>query len=124
VKEIPHKDDYIIIEKSSNRSKSVFWIFFGILGFIAIYMPFYGANLRYQTGTMFSKTFNFIGTTLMVLGGLMLIWGLFSLFCGSTSGGIKLMILGVLLIIIASYFLAPATIVASSSGREAPQGYH
>ena len=36
--------------------------------FIAVYVPFFGSNLQYQTGTIFKYIFNTIGTLCLVLG--------------------------------------------------------
>ena len=127
MKQIARKGDYIIVDKensSGGTTKAVFWIFFGIVGFIAIYMPFYGTNLRYQVGGAFSNTFNTIGVILFTLGTLMMLWGLLILFCGKNLSGIKLMLLGFLICYIGGFFLAPATLGSSSSGKDIPQGYH
>jgi len=116
--------DLIIIEKSSKKSKAIFWMFFGIIGFIAIYFPFFGPNLRYKTGSYISNTFNTLGTILVTIGALMMIWGLFTLFCGRAGGGVKMMLLGFVILFIGGWFLAPSLIGSTSTGREVPQGYH
>ena len=62
------KDRIIIYTKKERSSNKVFLAFLGILGFIAVYIPFFGSNLQYQTGTLFKFIFNTIGTLFLVLG--------------------------------------------------------
>ena len=64
----------IILEKVRNHNK-VAWIFAGILGFVAIYIPFFGADLRYQTGTVLKLVFNSIGTVCLTFGPLLIAFG-------------------------------------------------
>lgn len=64
----------IILEKERNHSKLA-WIFAGILGFVAIYVPFFGTNLRYQTGTVLKLIFNSIGTICLTFGPLLIAYG-------------------------------------------------
>jgi len=121
---MPYKDDYMMMGSKQRHDNLIFWVFFGILAFIAVYVPFFGPNLRYQTGTMLAKIFTTAGTILVSLGVLMFVWGLFTLFCGSRTGGVKIMILGFLLAFIGGYLLNPALIGASGTGKDIPRGYH
>ena len=122
---MPYKSNTIIIKKEDNKKFNVvFWVFFGIIGFLAIYFPFFGPNLRFQTGMMLSKVFTTVGTVLVTLGALMFIWGLLSLFCGRTSSGVKVMLLGFVMMFLGGYFINPALIGAGGTGREVPKGYH
>ena len=64
-----NKGDGIVIYIQKKRSPNkVFLAFLGILVFIAVYVPFFGSNLQYQTGTIFKFIFNTIGTLCLVLG--------------------------------------------------------
>jgi len=66
---LKNKGDRIIIySQKKKRSNKTFLAFLGILGFIAVYVPFFGSNLQYQTGTIFKFIFNTIGTLCLVLG--------------------------------------------------------
>jgi len=66
---LKNKGDRIVIyTKKEKRSNKIFLAFLGILGFIAVYIPFFGSNLQYQTGTIFKLIFNTIGTLFLVLG--------------------------------------------------------
>ena len=49
-------DDLIIIEKKKGTN-FILWFFFGFIGFIVIYFPLFGGNLRYTTGSFFSTIF-------------------------------------------------------------------
>ncbi|MFX1393524.1 MAG: hypothetical protein ACFFAH_08110 [Promethearchaeota archaeon] len=60
----------------------------------------------------------------MSFGVLLMVWGLFTLFCGSRTGGVKIMIMGFIMAFIGSYFLNPAIFGASGTGREVSSGYH
>ncbi|MFX0142287.1 MAG: hypothetical protein ACFFDN_52090 [Candidatus Hodarchaeota archaeon] len=119
-----NKDDYFYTGHSNNNLKPIFWIIFGIIGFIAVYLPLFGQNLRYQTGTFFGSLFNIIGSTFITIGIILMLWGIFTIVCGKAFGGIKLLILGVLLIYIGGFFVAPALFGVSSSGKEISEGYH
>ena len=71
-----------------------------------------------------SKFFTGIGTVLITLGALMFIWGLFTLFCGKSGSGVKVMILGFIMVFLGGYFVNPALLGVGSSGKEIPKGYH
>ncbi len=116
--------DYIIVEEEKGKTKLVFWVFFGILVFLGIYLPFFAPNLRYQTGAIFLKIFSTAGTIMVTLGVLLMIWGLFSLFCGRRGSGVKIMLLGFVLIYLGGYLVAPQVLGAGGSGEQIPKGYH
>ena len=117
--------DYIVIEENKKgKAHMTYWVFFGILVFIGIYLPFFAPNLRYQTGAIFIKIFSTAGTIMITLGVMLMIWGLFSLFCGRGGSGVKTMLLGFVLIYLGSYFIAPQVIGAGGSGEQIPKGYH
>ncbi len=121
---MPYKSDVIIIKKENKKSSVIFWIFFGIIGFLAIYFPLFGSNLRFQTGALLSKAFTTVGTILVTFGALMFVWGLFTLFCGKSGSGVKVMILGFVMVFLGSYFINPALLGVGSTGKEVPKGYH
>jgi len=119
------KNDYIIVqEKKDKGTKKIFLLFFGILAFIAIYFPLFGANMRYQTGSLLSQTFDIIGKLCIAIGGIMVVWGLLNLLCRRSMGGAALMIMGAILLFIGGWFAAPGTIGMMTTGKEVPKGYH
>ena len=43
--------------EKKRKSRTLTVVFFGILGFIAIWVPFFGMNLQYQIGSIFYLIF-------------------------------------------------------------------
>ncbi|MHA1294546.1 MAG: hypothetical protein ACTSQJ_18045 [Promethearchaeota archaeon] len=120
-----NQEEYIIIGKRKNSRRFIFWFFFGIITFIAIYFPFFGGNLRFSVGSSLSAVFHILGKISFSIGSLMMIWGLFTLLCTrSIKSGIPLMVIGFLLCLFGSYLLDPSIIGFSTFGKEVPQGYH
>lgn len=119
-----HKNTVIVLNKSDKKSKVVFWVFFGIIAFLAIWFPFFGPDLRFKTSATLSKAFTSVGTILVTFGVIMFMWGMLSLFCGRTSAGVKVMVLGAVLIFLGGYFITPSLVGAGSTGKRVPRGYH
>lgn len=105
------------------RGSKVFWVFFGIVAFAAIYFPFFGGNLRYQIGSFVSGIFEQIGTFLFYGGLILLGIGFIRMFTGGLKD-IKLALLGVLLLWVALNFFNPGLWGIVTHGKEVPQGYH
>jgi len=106
------------------KSNSVLWVFFGIIGFIAIYYPLFGGNLRYTTGAFFSNIFHTIGIVCCTLGVLIIVWGFLILICTKSMKAISLMLFGFVLILIGSFWLEPGTMGTITHGEAVPRGYH
>ena len=111
-------DYYVLGRKKS--SSYVYWFLFVIIAFIAIYFPFFGNNLRYQTGAAFSQTFETLGIVCNTVGGLFLLWGLSGLLCSKNIGAVKIMIIGALFLFLGSWLIDPSSIGSLSTGP----GYH
>jgi len=62
----------VIIQEKRRKPNKAFLVFLGILGFVAIYVPFFGSNLRFMTGTAFKLVFNYLGNFCLILGGALL----------------------------------------------------
>jgi peptidoglycan/LPS O-acetylase OafA/YrhL len=122
---LKNKGDGIIIYTQKRRSPSkVFLAFLGILVFIAVYVPFFGSNLQYQTGTIFKHIFNTIGTLFLVLGFTSLIINVLKIFLKKISiGGF---IVSILLLWIGAFLTGTSfTILGFLMGGERPPiGYH
>jgi len=118
---MPNKDDIIIINRKK-KTNFILWFFFGFIGFIAIYFPFFGSNLRYTTGTFFSNIFKLIGTICYTLGVLIMAWGFLMLICTRSYKAVTFMLFGFFLVLIGSFWLDPGSfgIIA----KEVPKGYH
>jgi len=106
------------------KNNSVLWVFAAIIGFIAIYYPLFGSNLRYTTGNLFSNIFHTIGTVCLTLGVLIFIWGFLFLICTRSMKAMSLMLFGFILILIASFWLEPGTMGIMTNGEPVPRGYH
>lgn len=117
------RDDIIIINKEK-KNNFILWVFFGIIGFILIYFPFFGSNLKYTTGSFFSGVFKLIGTVCYTFGILLLVWGFLTLICFRSLSAIKIMLIGFILILIGNFWLDPGTFGIITQGKEVPKGYH
>ena len=115
-------EDYYVMERRNYR-KIFIWVVFGVIAAITIYLPFYGQTLRYQTSIYFSKIFSTVGTILVFFGGLMIVWGFISILCTKSLGALKLLIMGLMVVYIGSWFLGPTTGVGPGA-EEAPMGYY
>ncbi|MBA7619976.1 hypothetical protein ES703_27318 [subsurface metagenome] len=120
-----NKGERIIIYSQKRRSPNkVFLAFLGILVFIAVYIPFFGSNLQYQTGTIFKFIFNTIGTLCLVLGITGFIINILKIFLKKISiGGFTI---SVLLLWIGAFLTDTSfTIMSFLMGGDRPTiGYH
>jgi hypothetical protein len=91
------KEKYYLIGQQ-RKSKTLYYVFLGIIVFIVIYFPFFAVNLRFQTGYMLSKILDYIGGICLTLGGLLTAFSVASLFLGSRSMRTKWFILGIVLL--------------------------
>ena len=64
------REDIVIIYNKKKRSKLSF-IFISIIGFIAIFMPFFGSAIRYQASTLFQNIFDMFGSFCKLAGMVM-----------------------------------------------------
>jgi len=114
----------IIYSQKKKKPKTAFLAFLGILGFIAVYVPFFGSNLQYQTGTIFKFIFNTIGTLFLVLGFTSLIISILKIFMRKVSiGGF---IISILLLWIGAFLTGTSFMVMDFLiGIDSPTiGYH
>jgi len=113
----------IIIQKR-RKSNRVFLAFLGILGFVAIYVPFFGSNLRYMTGTAFKLIFTNVGNFCLIVGGALLAINILKVFGKKID--IKGFLVRVLLLWIGAFLTgAPFEIMGFLfGGSQPPKGYH
>ena len=120
-----NKGDGILIYTQKRRSPSkVFLAFLGILVFIAVYVPFFGSNLQYQTGTAFKYIFNMIGNLFLILGGASLIINILKVFGKRISiGGFTI---SILLLWIGAFLTGTSFTIMGFliGGNRPPIGYH
>lgn len=67
-----NNDQFIIIQKR-RKSNKIFLVFLGVLCFVAIYVPFFGSNLHYMTGTTFKLIFDYFGNFCLIIGSTLFI---------------------------------------------------
>ena len=118
-----NSNQFIIIQKR-RKSNRVFLAFLGILGFVAIYVPFFGSNLRYMTGTAFKLIFTNVGNFCLIVGGALLAINILKVFGKKID--IKDFLVSVLLLWIGAFLTgAPFEIMGFLfGGSQPPQGYH
>ena len=110
--------------RNKKGGSSILWVFFGIIGFLAIFFPFFGGNLRYTTGTHLSRIFTLAGTVCSTLGIIILAWGFLMLICTHSFKSLKIMFFGFFLLMLGSLFLEPGTFGVITDGKAVPKGYH
>jgi len=122
---LKNKGDGIVIYHQKRRSPNkVFLAFLGISVFIAIYVPFFGSNLQYQTGTVFKYIFNMIGNLFLILGGASLIINILKVFGKRISiGGFTI---SILLLWIGAFLTGTSFTIMGFliGGNRPPIGYH
>ena len=118
-----NSNQFIIVQKK-RKSNKVFLAFLGILGFVAIYVPFFGSNLRYMTGTIFNLIFTYAGNFCLIVGGALLAINILKVFGKKID--VKGFSVSVLLLWIGAFLTgAPFEIMGFLfGGSQPPQGYH
>jgi len=118
-----NSDQLIIIQKR-RKSNKVFLVFLGILGFVAIYVPFFGSNLRYMTGTTFRLIFTYVGNFCLIVGGALLAINILKVFGKKID--IKGFVASVLLLWIGCFLTGTSFEIMGFliGGTQPPQGYH
>jgi len=118
-----NSDQIIIIQKKKKPNK-VFLVFLGILGFVAILVPFFGSNLRYMTGTTFNLIFTYLGNFCMIIGGALLAINILKVFGKKID--IKGFVASVLLLWIGCFLTGVSFEIFGFliGGTQPPQGYH
>ena len=93
-------------------------------GFVAIYVPFFGSNLRYMTSATFKLIFNYVGNFCLILGGVLLAINILKVL-GKTID-IKSISVSVLLLWIGAFLTGASFEIMGFlfGGSQPPQGYH
>ena len=110
--------------EKKRKSRTLTVVFFGILGFIAIWVPFFGMNLQYQIGSIFYLIFTKLGELFILAGWIMLGFLVILIFI-TRKIYLKSMMLSILLLW-AGYFLTGQIFVifGFQLGVNQPSGYH
>ena len=117
-------NDQIIIIQKKRKPNKVFLVFLGILGFVAVIVPFFGSNLRYTTGTIFNLLFTYLGNFCLIIGGVLLAFNVFRVIGGKIY--IKGFVASVLLLWIGCFLTGVSFEIMGFliGGSQPPQGYH
>ena len=124
IKSMSKNSDGIIILRKKRKSNRTFLIFLGILGFVAIIMPFFGANLCYTTGTFFKTIFVSVGQIFLTIGGALFVINILKIFFHQFR--VKSFLASALLLWIGAFLTGvPFEFLGLVFGGGAPpQGYH
>ena len=118
-----NRDGIIIIQKKRKANRT-FLIFLGILGFVAVIVPFFGSNLRFMTGTFFKTISVSVGQIFLTIGGALLVINILKIFFHKFS--VKSMLSSALLLWIGAFLTGiPFNFLGLEfGGGQPPQGYH
>lgn len=118
-----NKNDIYILRKQRKPNRT-FLVFLGILGFVAIIVPFFGSNLRYITGTFFKTIFVSVGQIFLTIGGALLVINILKIFFHQFR--VKSFLASALLLWIGAFLTGvPFEILGFVfGGGQPPQGYH
>ena len=116
--------DGIIILRKRRKANRTFLMFLGILGFIAIVVPFFGSNLRYMTGTFFKTIFVSLGQIFLTIGGALFVINILKIFFRQFR--VKSFLASALLLWIGAFLTGvPFEFLGLVfGGGQPPQGYH
>jgi hypothetical protein len=70
---------YVIQGGKGQGKKYAKYLFYAIIAFLAIYMPFFGSELRYQLGGIFKLVFDTVGMFCVFGGVLCILLGIIGL---------------------------------------------
>jgi hypothetical protein len=96
-------------------------IFVGICLLVIVCIPLFAPTIRYQLGSFFSMVFYTLGTLLIFIGTLFLVFGILSFFTINPGKAFKYIVLGIIFLSIAGVLLMPGSAGTNSS---VPKGYH
>ncbi len=118
-----NKNDIYILRKKRKPNRT-FLMFLGILGFVAIVVPFFGSNLRYMTGTFFKTIFVNVGQICLTIGGALFVINLLKIFFRKFS--VKSMMFSCFLLWVGAFLTGiPFELLGIViGGTQPPQGYH
>ncbi|MHA1533583.1 MAG: hypothetical protein ACTSP8_02525 [Promethearchaeota archaeon] len=118
-----NKNDIYILRKQRKPNRT-FLVFLGILGFVAVIVPFFGSNLRYMTGTFFKTIFVNVGQICLTIGGALFVINLLKIFFRKFS--VKSMMFSCFLLWVGAFLTGiPFELLGIAiGGTQPPQGYH
>ncbi|MFX1364522.1 MAG: hypothetical protein ACFFCE_19430 [Promethearchaeota archaeon] len=75
------KRDYYHYQEKKTSTTII--LIFGLVVFIFLFFPFFGGELKYHLGAMFTKIIDIIGTISLTIGSVFLIIGVIGIFAQS-----------------------------------------
>ena len=118
-----NKTDVYILRKQRKPNRT-FLVFLGILGFVAVVVPFFGSNLRYMTGTFFKTIFVSVGQIFLTIGSALFVINFLKIFFHKFS--VKSMMFSLFLLWVGAFLTGmPFELLGIAiGGTQPPQGYH
>lgn len=121
------KNNYYVFDsrKGIKSSKTLYLVFGGIVAFL-IFFPFIAVNLRFQTGYIFAKVFDFIGSVCMMGGGFFTAYSILSVFVGGRHLNLKMLTTGIVFLWVGCWLTGSVlNIFGVTIGNEnTSPGYH
>ena len=123
------KNRYYVLGSKNGRgmrsTNTVYLVFGGIIVFLIAY-PFVAISLRYQTGYIFAKAFDFIGTVCLTVGGFFTALSILNVFFGGRSLNLKMLTTGIVFLWIGCWITGSVlNIFGITIGSEnTSPGYH
>lgn len=119
------KEGLYIYREKRRKNRILGWVFLGIFGFIAIYVPFFGINLQYQVGSLFYLIFSKLGELCMYAGWILLGFNIIAIFVNRKIY-VKSLTFSVLLLWIGAFLTGQAFDLfgIQVGATQPPKGYH
>ena len=86
---------YMLGSKRGMRSSKMIYLVFGAIPVFLIAYPFVALNLRFQTGYIFAKILDFIGSACLMGGGFFTAYSILSVFVSRRSLNLKMLTTGI-----------------------------
>lgn len=118
-----YDDEYVVVNKRAKVAKVLFLVIFVILLYIFVWYPNYGGNLRFKIGSITNWLINFLGTFLMSLGGILMVYGILMIFLRKGSSGVKTAIIGAVMCYV-GFTILGGVFMANNEYEGVTQGYH
>jgi len=122
------KKKYYILDsrkRFGGSSRSLYYIYGGIVIFLIIF-PFIVVNLRFQTGYIFSKVFDFVGRLCLIGGGFFTAYSVLSIFIGGRSLNLKMLTTGIVFLWVGCWLTGDVLNIFGITIGNSPSnpGYH
>jgi len=122
------KQKYYILDsrkRGGGTSRTMMYIYGGIGIFLVIF-PFIIVNLRFQTGFIFSKIFDYIGRLCLIGGGFFTGYSILSIFIGGRHLNLKMLTTGIVLLWIGCWLTGEVLSILGIQIGDSPSnpGYH